>query len=130
MYINEIRKRISDLEKKIENRDAQIASMIEKNNHDKLRLSKLKLLLDAKISEEKFRFAKERPKSPKRGKNNIQYMSLSDCDNIGLYNKVVLFPVAKCKLHNCYLDYKDVRKRNCAMRLCKHLEWVQDELTD
>lgn len=130
MYVDELRKRISVLEQKIKNRDVSIATMIEKNNHDKLRLNKLKLSLETKISELEFQKAKSKPNSPKNAKNSISYKSLSDCDHVGLYNKVVLFPVAKCKLHNCYLDYRDVRKRNCAMRMCKHLEWVQDNMID
>lgn len=130
MYTQELKKRIAHLEEKVKNRDAMIASLIEKNNAEKLRLERLKLSLHAKISEEKLQRAKARPNSPKAGKQYSGYLSLSDCENMGLNNRTVLFPVAKCKLHNCYLDYGDVRKRNCVFRMCKHMEWVTEGLTE
>lgn len=127
MYPQELRKRIADLEEKIKNRDAMIANLIEKNNSEKLRLEKMKLNLQAKISEGQLQRAKVRPKSPKAEKRTIEFLSLSDCENMGLHNRIVLFPVARCKLHNCYLDFNDVRKRNCVFRMCKHMEWVTEE---
>lgn len=126
MYNHELKERIRALENKIKKRDEYIAEMIAKNNSDKLRLSKLKLSLEKKIADEAFQRAKARPKSPKAGKTTIGYHSLSDCEHAGLYNKIVLFPVAKCKLHNCYLDFGDVRVRKCVMRMCKHMEWINE----
>lgn len=127
MYKREMEARIAKLKEKIKNRDEQIASMIAANNADKLRLERLKLSLEAKISEEELNRAKAKPNSPKRGRDVQVYRSLSDCESVGLYNKTVLFPVAKCKLHNCYLDYGDVHKRRCAIRMCKHMEWFFDK---
>lgn len=129
MYKDEILRRIASLEEKIKSRDELIATLIEKNNSEKLRLSQLRLKLEAKISEEALQRAKARPKSPKNGKKKFAYLSLNDCENVGLYNKVVLFPVAKCNLHNCYLDFRDVHKRRCVMRMCSHMEWVDDKPT-
>lgn len=126
MYIEEIKGKIAKLEEKIKSRNDFISSLIDKNNQDKLRLERLKLNLQAKVSEERLNLAKARPKSPKHGKRSVEYMSLDDCKNIGLYNRTVVFPVAKCKLHNCYLTYNDVRKRNCVFRMCRHMEWVND----
>lgn len=128
MYKQELLKRISALESKIKGRDEQISALIAKNNAEKLRLNKMRLSLESKLSDEALQRAKSRPKSPKAGKTKTGYLSLADCEHTGLYNKVVLFPVAKCRLHNCYLDFGDVRKRQCVMRMCTHMEWVNDEL--
>lgn len=126
MYTHELASRISSLEKKIKNRDEYISQLIKKNNEEKQKLSKMKLSLESKISEQELCRAKLRPKSPKGGANKKRFISLDDCENAGLFNKVVLFPIAKCNLHNCFLDYGDVRKRNCVMRMCKHMEWVNE----
>ena len=65
MYKHELLKRISALEKKIQGRDEQISMLIAKNNAEKLRLSKMRLSLESKLSDEALQQAKARPKSPK-----------------------------------------------------------------
>lgn len=53
-----MREQIANLEEKIKARDAAIQNLIDKNNKGKLRLEKLKLSLQAKISEERLQRAK------------------------------------------------------------------------
>lgn len=122
--------RISKAESKIQSRKEHIAQMIDANNREQVKLEKLLLSLEKLESEQSLNHSKVRPRSPKQSKTS--FLSFENCDipNIGLFNKTVLFPVAKCNLHQCYLSYPDVRKRKCVMRMCKHMEWVQDNFAE
>lgn len=53
-----------------------------------------------------------------------QYPTLDDQCDMGLRGKPCNAPWAKCELHNCLLSYKNVRRRKCVMRMCKHMEYV------
>lgn len=128
MTRKQIFERIQCLREDIQKRDDNIAKLIEKNNIERQKLNRFELRLQQLDSEAAFQRAKVRPQSPKT--KSKDFLSLDSCENIGLFNKIVLFPVAKCKLHNCYLTYQDVRKRKCVMRMCKHMEWVDESNTD
>jgi hypothetical protein len=77
--------------------------------------------------EAQFKQSKARPKSPKKPKG---YKTLEDHHQTGLYSRKVNFPVAKCKLHNCYLDYWDIKCRRCVMKPCKFFEWCDNKFLD
>lgn len=124
MNRQQVVERILHIKEDIQKRDDLIAKLIEKNNSERQKLSRFELRLQQLDSDAAFQRAKVRPQSPKTKKKD--FLSLDSCENMGLFNKIVLFPVAKCKLHNCYLTYQDVRKRKCVMRMCKHMEWVDE----
>lgn len=117
----DLKHKIKGIKTKISNTEEHIARIINDNNKDKIQLQKFILEL------EKLEFDKKSEK--KENKPIPIYKNFDNCknENIGLYNTTVLFPVAKCNLHKCYLDYQNVRKRKCVMRMCKNFEWVQDE---
>ena len=57
--------------------------------------------------------------------HNKKYMEIGDAKYpVGLFNSVCKNPEAICDLKNCFLSYKDVRKRKCLFKMCKHLKWL------
>lgn len=106
---------------KIESREEHIARMLDANNKDRVGLEKLLLLIE---KEEKALYPKKKVKPSKH------YDNFDNCsnENIGLNNSTVLFPVAECVLHKCFLSYQHVRKRKCVMKMCKHLKWIDSSI--
>lgn len=120
--LKQCKEQVKSLSSKIENREATIARMIESNNRDRLKLEKISLLIEKEEAALYPKIKREKKKPTK------QYNNFDNCQNsrIGLNNSTVLFPVAECDLHKCYLSYQHVRKRKCVMKMCKHLKWIDN----
>lgn len=114
-----LKERIDKLEKIIERRNLSIAALVEANRKDENELNQIIMFLDAVENNRYIHKLKKKSKS-----HSIPFLTLDNCENAGLFNKKVVFPAAECLLHNCKLSYEDVHKRNCAMRMCKHLKWI------
>jgi len=56
----------------------------------------------------------------------FEFMNLENCEfnNIGLHNRICNNPAAICTLKNVNLNYRDIRRRKCLMRLCHNLKWL------
>lgn len=114
---------IDALESKLKNKQQQLIYLQQSIKTDTEQLNKLKenkAKQEAKAQETRLQAIEQDIKAI----NEKQFLTLDCQENMGLHNKICTAPYAKCELHNCLLSYKNVRRRRCVMKMCRHLEYV------
>lgn len=121
--IENVKLRIENSTNIIREREEAIRILVKLNSKETYRLRRL---YDDLEEMQLQTIRKKRTK--KRGKQSHQPNSANtNVKTIGLNHKPILFPVAKCDLHDCYLSYKNIQKKDCLNKFCKHFHWVTDE---